>query len=119
MLLQPIEANAIFGIGFCFLSRRLYRAHFRQIHGFHQAVHSAAADVYAIFPCKAFGDFLRTQPLVTFDVQRKDFLADPSVFNISAGIFAITELVVSAPIDLQDPTKCSHSVLMAQRMDSG
>ena len=67
--------------------------------------------------CQNVQHFLRAQPLVTFDVQCKNFLADPSVFNISAGIFAVTELVVSAPIDLQEPTKCSHSVFMTQRMD--
>ena len=27
--------------------------------------------------------------------------------------------VVGAPVDLQNPTKCGHSVLMAQRMNSG
>ena len=117
LLLQKIAANAAFSIETRFLFRWLYSAHFRQIHGFHQTVHSAAADVNAIFPRKTFGHFLRTQSLVAFDVKCKDFCSKRSVFNSSVRIFAVAELVISAPIDLQNPTKCCNSVFMAKRMD--
>ena len=117
LLLQQIFAGFAFSIGMRFLFRRLKCAHFRKIHRFHQTVHSAAADVNAIFSCKAFGYFLRTQSLVAFDVKCKNFCTKLSVFNGSARIFAVAELVVGAPIDLQNPTKCCNSVFMTQRMD--
>ena len=100
LLLQQIFAGFAFSIGMRFLFRRLKCAHFRKIHRFHQTVHSAAADVNAIFSCKAFGYFLRTQSLVAFDVKCKNFCTKLSVFNGSARIFAVAELVVGAPIDL-------------------
>ena len=83
------------------------------------SLHSAAADVNAIFPRKTCSHFLCTQSLVAFDVKRKDFCTERSVFHSSAGILAVAELVVGAPVDLQNPTKRGHSVLMAQRMNSG
>lgn len=119
LLLQEILAVTAFILGMRFLFRRLHSAHFGQIHGFHQAVHSAAVDVNAIFPRKTCSHFLCTQSLVAFDVKRKDFCTERSVFHSSAGILAVAELVVGAPVDLQNPTKCGHSVLMAQRMNSG
>ena len=117
LLLQQIFADSAVSIGMRFLFRRLKSAHFRKIHRFHQTVHSAAADVNAIFPCKAFGHFLWTQPLVAFDVKCKDFRSYAPVFNSSVWVLSVTEFVVSTPIDTQNSTKCCNSVLMTQRMD--
>ena len=39
-----------------------------------------------------------------------EIIENRELMYISAGIFAVAELVVSTPIDLQNPTKCSHSM---------
>lgn len=96
---------------------RLISTHFRKIHTFHQAVHSAAADVNAIFLREAFRHFLCAQPFVTFDVKCKDLGSDASVFNSSAGILSVTEFVVGASIYIQNPAKRCNRMLVAQRMD--
>ena len=41
-------------------ARRLYSAHFREIHGFHESVHSTDTDMDAIITLKTDLDFMRT-----------------------------------------------------------
>ena len=39
-----------------------------------------------------------------------EIIENRELMYISAGIFAVAELVVSTPIDLQNPTKSNHSM---------
>jgi hypothetical protein len=71
-LRQNIIADPVF-ICACFAGfKRLYRAHFRQIHAFHQAVHSSAADAYAIITFETKRELSATEPLISPGIQIND-----------------------------------------------
>lgn len=83
LLLEKILAiivERVFGV---VIFRRFYRTHFGQIHGFHQAVYSAAANVDAIVMPKTICDFPYAQTLIGFGVKVENVGTDYTVLDLS------------------------------------
>lgn len=68
LLRQNIIAISVFVFMWTARLKRLNSTHLGQIHGFHQAVHSSAADAYAIITLQAQGDFAAAEPLVCLGI---------------------------------------------------
>lgn len=97
--------------------RRLYSAHLREFHFFHQAVHPTFTDGYAIITHKTDSYLTGTQSLVGFGVDIQNLSLDFHVFLLPAGRLTINILVISTPIDVQNPAEDGNAVLSRQCLD--
>lgn len=85
------------------LKNRLSGRYFGKLHGFHQAVHSADADMNAIITSKNMCDFVSTDPFVVVRIDAEDSLADLLVLNSSCSRSRMKVLVVGTAVHFQNP----------------
>lgn len=105
-----IDTNPFRFLGFCWLEG-LFGAHLRQIHGFQQTVHSAVADVDAIFSEKTKLELVYAQTLVRTCVKLCDALLNLAIKKLAFRWFMIQELVIRASVHPQNSAKRRDFVL--------
>lgn len=98
-------------------SRGFYSAHLGEIHLFHQAVHPTFTDGYAIITREIDPYLTRPQAFIRLGIDIQDFPFDFHVFLLPAGGLTIDILVISTPVDVQNPAKDGNEMLSGQCLD--
>ena len=86
--------------------RRLSCTHIREIHGFHQAVHSTAADAYAMITSETYCHFICAEPLIGFRIDVQNSFSDICVFDLAVRFLMIQKLV----LDLFDNPTSAYQI---------
>ena len=90
--------------------KRLDSAHFRQVHIFHQSLHSADADIYAIITLKTNLNFISTKTLFRFCIKFKNTFTYMPVFFFTIAVLVIYVFVISASVNVENTAKCCDSM---------
>ena len=94
-----------------------YSAHLGELPLFHQAVHPTFTDGYAIITRETDSYLTRPQALIGFGIDIQDFSFDFHIFLLPAGGLTIDILVISTPVDVQNPAKDGNAMLSGQCLD--
>lgn len=109
VLLQVVGAGSV--IGTFDRDKRPISGHFRKLQLFHQSVHSADTDVYAIITLKNIGDLVSSESLVVICMDMKNQGRDPLIFSDTKSGLSRKVLVISASVDSEDPAEGLDAVL--------
>lgn len=88
-----------------------------QLHGFHQAVHSADTDMDAIITGKNMSDFVSADPLAVVRVDAEDEPPDLLVLDSSCSRSRMKMFVVGAAVYVQDTAQGFDGVLTTEPVD--
>lgn len=97
---------------------RLDRGHFRQLHLFHQPIHSSLTDFYAIICFKNLTHFLSSVTAFYFRINLKNTGFYALIFNHSFWFFGIKMFVIAAVVYIQNTAQSCDSVFVTQNMYS-
>ena len=94
--------------------RRLYGTHFREVHGFHESVHSTDTDVNAIATLKTDLNFMFTQSFIRSSIDFQNMRTNLSVFYFSARGMMVQKFVICTctMVNFQNTADSRNGMLM-------
>ena len=109
-----MEVTGVSSINILWLRGR----HSRQLHVFHQAVHSADTDVNAIITLQYVSNLIGAKSFVVVSVNVQYIGPDDLIFLITRGRAGKEVLIVGTSVYLQDTTQDPDVVLQSELVDS-
>ena len=103
-----------FSVGTRIAELRLTGRHCWKIHGFHQAVHSAGADLYTIITGKNSCDFIRTNALLVIGVNLENGSSDFLIFQGPCRRCGMKMFVVGTTVYFKNTAKRLNVMLAAK-----
>lgn len=82
------------------MNKGLNGTHFGKIHWFHQSVHSADADVYAIITFKTSFHFIGTKMLIGFGIKFKNTGTNIFILLFTLAFFMVYVFVIGAAVNI-------------------